>query len=259
VKAWTSPNGFGGGYAMIHGATVHGIQYLAPDLRDQPTTYYVQDGGAGLVLLNHPRRGQSLRVGVLGLGAGTLATYAQPGDVYRFYEINPTVVEIAEGQGGYFSFLKDSRADVSVVADDARLALERELAEGRPQNFDVLVLDTFSSDSIPVHLVTKEAFAVYLQHLKPDGILAAHISNRHLDLRPVLWGLTQEYGLSMQVVERSPISGSDGFPSIWVLLARTPVSQSIPALQSHVTPYDGPAAPLRLWTDDFSNLFQILK
>ena len=259
VKAWASPSGFGDGYAMIHGATVHGIQYLAPDLRDQPTTYYVQDGGAGLVLLNHPRRGQGLRVGVLGLGAGTLATYAQPGDVYRFYEINPTVVEIAEGQGGYFSFLKDSRADVGVVTDDARLALERELAEGRPQNFDVLVLDTFSSDSIPVHLVTKEAFAVYLQHLKPDGVLAAHISNRHLDLRPVLWGLAQEYSLSMQVVERSPISGSDGFPSIWVLLAREPVSQSIPALQSHVTAYDGPATPLRLWTDDYSNLFQILK
>ncbi|MBI3175835.1 MAG: fused MFS/spermidine synthase [Chloroflexi bacterium] len=259
VRTWQSPNGFGDGYAMIHGATIHGVQYLAPDLRDQPTTYYVQDGGAGLVLLNHPRRGQGLRVGVLGLGAGTLATYAQPGDVYRFYEINPTVVEIAEGQGGYFSFLKDSQAQVSVVTDDARLALERELAEGQPQNFDVLVLDTFSSDSIPVHLVTKESFGIYLQHLKPDGVLAAHVSNRYLDLRPVLWGLAHEYGLTMQVVERSPIPGSDGFPSIWVLLAREPVSQLIPALQSHITPYDGSSTPIRLWTDDYSNLFQILK
>lgn len=259
VKTWTSANGFGHGYAMIHGATIHGIQYLAPDLRDQPTTYYVQDGGAGLVLLNHPRRGQGLHVGVLGLGAGTLATYAQPGDVYRFYEINPTVVEIAEGQGGYFSFLKDSQAQVSVVTDDARLALERELAKGQPQNFDVLVLDTFSSDSIPVHLVTKESFGIYLQHLKPDGVLAAHVSNRYLDLRPVLWGLAREYGLIMQVVERSPVPGSDGFPSIWVLLAREPASQLIPALQSHITPYDGSSASIPLWTDDYSNLFQILK
>jgi spermidine synthase len=195
----------------------------------------------------------------LGLGAGTLATYAQPGDVYRFYEINPTVVEIAEGQGGYFSFLKDSQAQVSVVTDDARLALERELAKGQPQNFDVLVLDTFSSDSIPVHLVTKESFGIYLQHLKPDGVLAAHVSNRYLDLRPVLWGLAREYGLIMQVVERSPVPGSDGFPSIWVLLAREPASQLIPALQSHITPYDGSSASIPLWTDDYSNLFQILK
>ena len=259
VREWQSPSGLGQGYEMIHGVTVHGIQYLSPELRDQPTTYYVQNGGAGLVLLNHPRRGQGLRVGVLGLGAGTLATYAQPGDVYRFYEINPTVVDIAEGQGGYFSFLEDSQADVTVVTDDARLALERELAEGQPQNFDVLVLDTFSSDSIPVHLVTKECFALYLQHLAPNGILAAHISNRHLDLKPVFERLAQEHSLSILLVDRSVQPDNDGFPSQWLLMSRDPASLQIPALLEHATTLDEVSTSLRLWTDDYSNLFQILK
>ncbi|MBI5296610.1 MAG: fused MFS/spermidine synthase [Chloroflexi bacterium] len=259
VKEWTSPNGNGAGYEMIHGVTVHGVQYLTPALRDQPTTYFVQDSGAGLVLLNHPKRGQGLRVGVLGLGAGTLASYGQAGDVYRFYEINPTVVDIAEGQGGYFSFLEDSPADVTVVTDDARLALERELADGQSQNYDVLVLDTFSSDSIPVHLVTKEAFALYLGHLAPDGILVAHISNRHLDLKPVFWQQARAYGLSMLVVDRFVQPNDDGFPSQWVILARDPASLQIPALQARAVTFDGSSVSLRLWTDDYSNLFQILK
>jgi hypothetical protein len=259
VREWQSSSGRGDGYAMIHGATVHGIQYLAPEWRDQPTTYYVPDGGAGLVLLNHPRRGQGLRVGVLGLGVGTLASYAQPGDVYRFYEINPVVVDIAEGQGGYFSFLKDSRAQVTVVTGDARLSLEQELAQGQPQNFDVLVLDTFSSDSIPVHLVTKEAFAIYLQHLAPDGILATHISNRHLNLQPVFWQLAREYGLSIVLIDRPARPNDDGYPSQWVLLARDPALLQIPAIQEYAISFDTYSTSIRLWTDDYSNLFQILK
>jgi spermidine synthase len=213
----------------------------------------------GLILLNHPRRGQGMRVGVLGLGVGTLAAYAQPGDWYRFYEINPTVVDIAEGQGGRFSFLKDCRGEVTVVTDDARLALERELAEGQPRNFDVLVLDAFSSDSIPIHLITKEAIAIYLQHLAPTGILAAHISNRHLDLRPVLWQIAREFNLSMLVIDRPAVPGDDGFSSRWVLLARDPASLQISALQGHAVPYNESVPSLRLWTDDYSNLFQILK
>ncbi|MFZ5878898.1 MAG: fused MFS/spermidine synthase [Chloroflexota bacterium] len=259
VREWVSPTGKGEGYEMVHGVTVHGIQYLAPEMRDQPTAYFVSDSGAGLVLLNHPRRGQGLRVGVLGLGAGTLAAYGQPGDVYRLYEINPTVVEIAEGQGGYFSFLADSQAEVTVVTDDARLALERELAAGQPQDFDVLFLDTFSSDSIPVHLVTKEAFALYLQHLAPDGILVAQISNRHLDMRPVFWQLAREHNLALLHVDRPLNMTDDGFPSRWVILSPDPASLQIPALQEHAVPYDGAAFPLRLWTDDYSNLFQILE
>jgi len=239
--------------SMIHGMTVHGIQYL--DDRAHPTTYYVKDSGVGLVLLNHPNRGQGMRVGVLGLGAGTLATYAQDGDTYRYYEINPVVVRLAEGEGGFFTFLQDSKADTTVVLGDARISLEQE----QPQDFDVLVLDTFSSDSIPVHLVTKEAFALYLDHLKADGIIAAHISNRHLDLRPVFWQLAQEFGLDIVQVNRPASSGRDTFPSEWVLLTRNSKLLEIPAIQSQATSFDGYSTSIKLWTDDYSNLFQILK
>ncbi|CAG1006611.1 hypothetical protein ANAEL_03438 [Anaerolineales bacterium] len=239
--------------SMIHGMTVHGIQYL--DDRAHPTTYYVTDSGVGLLLLNHPQRGQGMRIGVLGLGAGTLATYALDGDAYRYYEINPVVVRLAEGEGGFFTFLQDSKADTTVVLGDARISLERE----QPQDFDVLVLDTFSSDSIPTHLVTKEAFALYLKHLRPDGIIAAHISNRHLDLRPVLWQLAREFGLDIVQVNRPASSGRDGFPSEWILLTRNSKLLEIPAIKSHAISFDDYSTSIKLWTDDYSNLFQILK
>jgi spermidine synthase len=243
--------------SMIHGMTVHGIQYV--DDRARATTYYVEDSGVGLLLLNHPKHRQNLRVGVLGLGVGTLATYAQAGDVYRFYEINPVVVRLAEGEGGYFTFLSDSQADITVVEGDARISLEQELAAGQKQNFDVLVLDTFSSDSIPVHLVTKEAFALYLDQLAPDGVIAAHISNRHLDLRPVFWQLAQKFGLEIVQVNRPASSDDNGFPSEWILLARDPASLEISAIKSHAVSFEGYTTAIKLWTDDYSNLFQILK
>jgi spermidine synthase len=239
--------------SMIHGMTVHGIQYL--DDRAHPTAYYVEDSGVGLLLLNHPQRGQGMHVGVLGLGVGTLATYAQDGDAYRYYEINPVVVRLAEGEGGFFTFLQDSKADTTVVLGDARISLEQE----QPQNFDVLVLDTFSSDSIPVHLVTQEAFTLYLDHLKPDGIIAAHISNRHLDLRPVFWQLAREFDLDIAQVNRSVSPGKDSFPSEWILLTRNSELLEIPAIKSHATSFEGYSTSIKLWTDDYSNLFQILK
>ncbi len=244
-------------YLMAHGITVHGLQFI-DEGRDLPTTYYVKDGGAGLAILNHPRFGRGLRVGMLGVGAGTLAIYGQPGDVYRLYEINPVVTDLAEGRGGYFSFVKDSQADVTMVLGDARISLEREFAENGSQNFNVLALDTFSSDSIPVHLVTKEAFALYLEHLAPDGIIAAHITNLHLDLQPVFWGLADHYGLSMVRVE---YKGDDngGYASHWILLARDPALLDVPAIQDHAIDLSGYSTNLKLWTDDYSNLFQILK
>ena len=244
-------------YLMAHGITVHGLQFINED-RDLPTTYYVKDGGAGLAILNHPRYGQGLRVGMLGVGTGTLAIYGGAGDVYRLYEINPVVTGLAEGRGGYFSFVKDSQAEVTMVLGDARISLERELADNGSQNFDVLVLDTFSSDSIPVHLVTKEAFALYLEHLAPDGIIAAHITNLHLDLQPVFWQIANEYGLSMVRVN---YAGDDngGYASHWVLLARDSALLASPAIQEHAVDLGGYSTTLKLWTDDYSNLFQILK
>lgn len=245
-------------YAISHGVTVHGLQFIKPELRDVPTTYYIRDGGAGLALMNHPRAGKGLKVGMLGLGIGTLAAYGQPGDEYRLYEINSIVVDLAEGQGGYFSFVSDSQANITSVLGDARISLERELADGNPQNFDVLVLDTFSSDSIPVHLVTKEAFDLYLKHLAPDGIIAAHISNLHLDLKPVFWQLAKYYNLNMVLVDY-PGDNSGGYPTEWLLLARDPALLQIPAIQAHAEDLSNYSTDIQLWTDDYSNLFQILK
>ena len=244
-------------YLMAHGITVHGLQFIEED-RNLPTTYYVKDGGAGLAILNHPRYGQNLRVGMLGVGIGTLAHYGQAGDVYRLYEINPVVTDLAEGRGGYFSFVQDSKADVTMVLGDARISLERELAENGSQQFDILALDTFSSDSIPVHLVTKEAFALYLEHLAPDGIVAAHITNLHLDLQPVFWGLAEYYDLSMVRVEYES-DDDGGYASHWILLARDPVLLDITAIQERAIDLSEYTTNLKLWTDDYSNLFQILK
>jgi len=244
---------------MSHGITVHGLQFISnPEMRQIPTTYYVRDAGAGLALLNHPKYGKEQRVGLLGLGVGTLAAYAQPGDIYRLYEINPVVTDLAAGSGDYFSFLSDSKADISIILGDARISLERELAEGHLQNFDVLVLDTFSSDSIPVHLVTKEAFALYLKHLAPNGIIAAHITNLHLDLQPVFWQLAQHYGLSIVRINYAGDSYG-GYASHWILLSRDPALLEIPAIQSRAVDLSGYSTNLKLWTDDYSNLFQILK
>lgn len=245
-------------YSLVHGITVHGTQFMDESKRDIPTMYYGPDSGAGLALQNYPRPAGGMRVGVLGLGIGTLSAYGQPGDVYRFYEINPAVIRLAEGEGGYFTFLQDSAAEIEIVPGDARLSLERELADGQPQNYDVLVLDVFSSDSIPVHLLDKESFDLYLQHLKPDGVLAVHITNRHLDLAPVIWTLADHFGLSRVLVDDPGDYGTTS-RSIWMLLSRDPSRLEVPAIQSRAKPMDGYVSGIRLWTDDYSNLFQILK
>jgi hypothetical protein len=248
-------------YVLSHGITVHGLQFIgSPQLRARPTTYYVPDSGVGLAILHHPKyeQGKPMRVGLLGLGIGTLVTYARPGDVYRLYEINPVVTGLASGKDDYFSYLRDSQANLTIIPGDARISLQNELDSGTPQNFDVLVLDTFSSDSIPVHLVTKEAFGLYLKHLAPDGIIAVHITNLHLDLQPVLWQLAQFYGLH---IARVDYEGDDkgGYASQWILLARDPAELEKPAILGHAADLSKYSTATRLWTDDYSNLFQILK
>jgi hypothetical protein len=245
---------------LVHGTTVHGLQVLDPGLRYTPTGYYTRDSGAGLALLSNPHYGAGMRVGVLGLGVGTLAAYGQPGDYYRFYEINPVIVDLANGQGGYFTYLQDSRADIDIVLGDARISLENELSSGVENDFDILVLDTFSSDSIPAHLVTRQAFEIYLQNLAPDGLIAAHISNKHLNLKPVLWQLAQFYDLEFALV--SKLSQEDdpaAYPSEWVLLTRNSALLQAPVLLNVADPMEGYTTDIRLWTDDYSNLFQIIK
>jgi hypothetical protein len=253
------PDGSGeSAFVMTHGITIHGLQFMDADLRNLPTTYYVRDAGAGLAIVSHPRYGQGLRVGLLGAGVGTLAVYGQPGDSYRLYEINPAVIDLAEGQGGYFSFVSESPADVTMIPGDARITLERELDAGNPQNFDVLVLDTFSSDSIPVHLVTKEAFSVYLAHLAPDGIVAAHITNLHLDLQPVFWQLAQFYNLSITRIDYEGDTNG-GYASHWILLSHDPSVLQIPAIRERSGDLTGYSTDIILWTDTYSNLLLIMK
>ncbi len=245
---------------LVHGTTIHGFQFIEPALRSTPTSYFNKNSGVGLAILNHPSYGSGMRVGVLGLGAGTLAAYGQSADDYRFYEINPVMIDLANGLNGYFSYIEDSAAHNTLVLGDARLSLENELDSGIKHNFDLLVLDTFSSDSIPVHLVTREAFEVYLQTLAPDGLIAAHISNNRLDLRPVFWLLAEYYNLEMAIIQTAAQDGdSASAQSVWVLLTRDAELLQNPALANQMDDLRGFRRDIRLWTDDYSNLIQLLR
>lgn len=247
----------GEAYRLVHGTTIHGLQYAEPAQRDVPTSYYGFTSGVGMAVASLRDAAEPRRIGVLGLGIGTLAAYGEPGDVVRFYEIDPQVIAYAEGEAGYFSYLADCAAQVEVVAGDARLSLERELDQDGGMAYDLLAVDVFSGDSPPVHLLTREAFDVYLAHLARDGILAMHISTMYLDLKPVIAGLANDAGLTGIIVEDTG-DGVSSFPSRWVLMARdadvlSEVSQtSYPDLQGAVDP------DMRLWTDDYSNLIEVM-
>ena len=235
---------------LSHGTIIHGKQFLEADRRDWPTSYYGKGSGIGLALLDSGERG-SLRVGVVGLGAGTLAAYGRPGDAFRFYDINPKVVELARSE---FSFLADCRAQVEVALGDARLSLEREL----DQNFDVLALDAFSSDAIPLHLLTVEAFGTYLRHLRRGGILAVHISNRYLDLVPVVQQAALALSLELRQVENEDDDEAGVYRSNWMLLSASPAAFEGKLLKEAAERVD--AVPrVKLWTDDYSDLYRILK
>jgi hypothetical protein len=243
---------------LFNGMTVHGYQFPDAMRRDLPTAYYGETSGVGLAIRSRAGQAGGLRVGVLGLGVGTLAAYGREGDLYRFYEINPVVIRLAEGEGGYFSYLADTPAKVEIIPGDARLSLEAELAAGRTQQYDILVLDVFSSDSIPMHLIDAEAFAIYLRQLRDDGILAVHISNLHLDLVPVAWTLADHFDLARALID-DPGDGIVTMASRWVLMARNPALLSVPAIASRADTMKDYVSNIPLWTDDFSNLFQILK
>jgi hypothetical protein len=245
-------------YQLTHGKTVHGFQFEANDLRDLPTTFYAESSGVGLSILNHPTRPGQLRVGALGLGIGVIASYGQPGDIFRFYEIDPNVIRIAEGEGGYFSFLAGSQADIHVIPGDARVSLEHELVSDGPQNFDLLVLDAFSGDTIPLHLLTKEAFEIYLKHLKQDGIMAIHVSNRYFNLDLVVYRLADEFNLSTALIEDRG-DGIQSYDSVWMLLTRERDFLELSAISARSVQRPPISTSLPIWTDDFSNLLQILK
>ncbi len=236
--------------SLIHGTILHGTQYTAPESTRQPTTYYTPTSGIGRLLeALHPST-TPIKVGVIGLGAGTLATYGAKGDVFRFYEINPDVLAVARRD---FTFLGDSEATIEVQLGDARLSLERE----PQQNFDVLVIDAFSSDAIPVHLITAEALGIYKRHMKPGGVIAFHVTNRFLNLVPVVEQLAHVHRLLMiHVADEAESTGASR--SDWLLLADRRESLDRPALTEAATEVEV-RKDWRLWTDDFNNLVQVLK
>lgn len=239
---------------LAHGRIAHGSQFIEPIMRGIPTAYYANNTGIGRLMLSDPSQ-TGRRVGIVGLGVGTLATYGREGDQFRMYEINPDVISIAKQ---YFSFLSDSAAQQTIVTGDGRLSLEFE----PPQNFDILVLDAFSGDAIPVHLLTREAMEVYLKHLHEDGVLACHISNLHFNLRPVIAGLAKDLGLTYKFFGNAADINTAARPAVWALLARTPErltsldsTPSEPTLVEQSNQHIG--RPIS-WTDARSNLLEVI-
>jgi hypothetical protein len=236
---------------LIHGTINHGEQYLDPKRRDQPTSYYGPETGAGLAIARkHQERPSGIRVGIVGLGTGTLAAYGRPGDEFHFYELNPLVLGVART---WFSFLNDSKARIEVSIGDGRLSLERE----PPHNFDVIAVDAFSSDSIPVHLLTREALQSYFRQLAPDGIVALHISNRNVDLEPVAAGLAASVHCEAFEVDTDSDEDLALAATDWVLIPRRPLPPGDPWRTDADLIKETPG--FRGWTDDFSNLFQVWK
>ena len=245
--------------ALTHGQIRHGFQFDDDYWKRQPTTYYGRESGIGLAILNgrqhaHETDQHALRVGVVGLGTGTIAAYGEPGEYFRFYDINPDVAKLSDT---IFTYLKDTPAKTEVVIGDARIVMEREIAAGQNQQFDVLAIDAFSSDAIPVHLLTNECGDIYRQHLRPGGILAIHISNRFLDLNPVSRGMADHLGWQAIRIENGNDNLTGVFSSTWILLTSRKDLITDPDIEEHSEPWLD-EDPILHWTDDYSGLWQIL-
>lgn len=239
---------------LFDGTTSHGTQSLSELERDTPTSYYRLDTGVSLVLqkfaFNQPKK-----VGVIGLGTGTLAAYGNAGDDYVFYELNPDVEFAAKN---YFSYLSTSKADVSVRIGDARVTLQNEFAENGSQEYQVLIVDAFSSDSIPVHLLTLEAFRLYWDHLKEDGLLVLHISNNHLDLLPLVATLSEKLGMKMQHFY-SASDNNHAHTAEWVVVTNNKDFYTNEEIASRSTYFKLNNEQKVLWTDAYSNLLSVIK
>ena len=242
-------------HLLMHGATTHGLQFVSPDKRDMITSYYGDASGVGLAFKHLMPEGPR-HIGVVGLGTGTLAAYGRTGDRVRYYEINPAVEKLARDP---FTYLERCKGKVEIVYGDARLTMERELAAGTPQQFDFLALDAFSSDAVPAHLLTREAFANYLKHLAPNGVIAVHISNRYLDLQPVVDAAAAHFNLGIATISNDVEESWFLYSSTWVLLCR---NQSHLAKEEIISAKEEPRAkhrPPLHWTDDEVSLFKVLK
>lgn len=236
---------------LVHGTIQHGTQYYGSDEdRTSPTTYYTHNSGVGLAIDNCCK-GRPRRIAVIGLGAGTLASYGKPGDVIRFYEIDPHVETIARNA---FTYLRESKAKIDVVLGDARLSMEAEPA----QQYDVIAVDAFSGDAIPIHLLTAESMRLYQRHLNAGGIVAFHISNDYLDLAPVVKALADSAGLQAVLVTSPEDEYTGGYAADWVLVTGNQQFLALPAIKDAADEVE-PKPGFRLWTDDYSSLLPLLK
>lgn len=244
---------------MFHGDIVHGMQYTAKERRNHPTTYYGLESGLNYAIRRHPKRSAReanprdfipMRIGVVGLGVGTAAIYGLPEDVIRFYEIDPEVKGVAEE---HFTYLQNSLAQLEFDLGDARTVLENQ----DPQNFDVLIVDAFSGDAIPVHLITSEAFRLYLRHLNEKGVLAFHVSNKFMDLKPLILGLTKQAKLTIGYIPSSEDANRGTFEAHWILVSKDPDYFGDEVVRSALRPFPEYAEYV-VWSDDFSNLLDLL-
>lgn len=241
---------------LIHGHTKHGAQNLDLNIKNEPLTYYYKTGPIGQFFKENTYLDEMSNIGVIGLGAGTLISYGKEGQSWTFYEIDPVVLKIARNED-YFTFLKDSKVKNDVILGDGRISIKK----AQDHTFDLIVLDAFSSDSIPTHLLTKEVMQIYLQKLKNSGVLAFHISNRFLNLEPVLSTLAKDsnlFGLiqyDLSVSEEESLKGKDG--SVWVILSREDKHLNIFLVNKRWKPLS--KSSVKLWTDSFSNIFNVIR
>ncbi|MEN6450245.1 MAG: fused MFS/spermidine synthase [Thermoguttaceae bacterium] len=237
---------------LVNGRIKHGVQFVDATKRRWPTSYYGPESGVGRAIAYLQHSGP-IRFGAIGLGTGSLAVYARPGDTFRFYEINPKVLELARNR---FTYLADCRGRCDVVLGDARLSLESE----PPQRFGLLVVDAFSGDAIPTHLLTREAMAVYRRHLIPNGVIAIHVSNQYLRLAPVVRRLAWDCGMRCSEIYEKCTEAEENTRLLcsndWVLVTRD--DALLKAIPSQGSSSNEPDAAGPLWTDQYSNLFQIL-
>ena len=240
-------------FLLQHGRITHGLQFVDPQQASWPTTYY--GAGSGIDRAVHALTNSSRRIGVVGLGTGTIAAFGQKDDYLRIYEINPQVQQLANSR---FNYLSNCPAKVEVALGDARLSMEREPA----QQFDLLALDAFSSDAIPVHLLTKEAFDTYEKHLRTNGIIAVHISNHYLDLEPVVVNVAHHFNYRLAMIDYEEDEAEVEwwlYSSTWILLSHSQDVIGCPVISAAAMNVTTNSAKVPFWTDDFASLFQILK
>ena len=250
---------------LVHGRTFHGLQFLEGPGREEPTSYFGRHTGVGMLLGTKSQAPR--RIGIIGLGVGTLSVYPRSGDRLTFYELDPDVHQMAEKHFDYLESARRRGVDLDVVIGDARLSLERQ----KPQRFDVLVLDAFASDAVPVHLLTQEAFAIYRRHLVEDGVLALHVSTAHFQLQPLVTALAESIQMQSLTVVSAPDLGRGQQACQWMLVASGDIVSRVPGLagletvrrREEIPPTADsailqPTARRVLWTDSFSNPFAIL-